>query len=338
MQNDIPAANTEAAFEAWAKQIATETGFSLGEKLYSGTFYSKEFIRNIIYAGTWQGKPAVLKAYDDPRLSDEPQALEAFHRTGATGVLRAPDLFASHVESPKRGWLIMERLEGGSFFRSPLSMPEKKVFVELFLAYRRQFSQTPTRPLTLTEQLPASEYHRTRIAQWFRLAADKEEDRRMRGEPLLLDAGKFLPQYRSALRTIDREFADRKMEWCHGHFKPKELYRLPDGGYVLTDFAHSKMYPVGYELAFMVWADCLMMTDWQMPYESWKMGIDEWLEAFRSRRDDFGFDRIDDLLRASLLERCVGTVLADITASDRPRDELDGRLKLLLRFMDELLA
>ena len=320
------------------KQISVETGFVLGEKLYSGTFYSKDFIRNIIYAGTWQGKPAVLKAYDDPRLSDEPQSLEAFNRAGATGGLRAPELFASRVESPKRGWLIMERLEGGSFFHSPLSLLEKETFVGLFLAYRRQFPQEPTRPLTLTEQLPASEYHRTRITRWLGLAVEKEEGRRMRGYLLLLNAGEFLPRYLAAFAVLDREFARRRMIWCHGHFKPQEIYRLPHGSHVLTDFAHSKMYPEGYELAFIIWADCLMKSDWRMSYERWKVGIDEWLEVFRARRDDFGFERLDDLLRASLLERCLGTILADITASDRPRDELDGRLYLLLRLTDELLA
>jgi hypothetical protein len=331
-------ANTAVAFDEWARQIASETGFVLGEKIYQGTYYSADFVRNAIWRGDWKGKPAVLKAYDDPRMSDEPRALAAFHASGASSVLRAPALYASRMESPKRGWLIMERLpEGGSFFPAPLAATDISVFVDLYIQYRAQFPSVPTRPLTLLERLPAHEYHRQRIASWFRLATDREEQRRMNGEPLLLEPAEFLMRHDLVLAALDAEFKCRDMNWCHGHFKSNEVYRDPAGGYILTDFAHSKMYPQGYELAFMVWADWLMAADWRMPYEQWKQGVDTWLAAFRARQDTFGLKRLNDLLRASMLERCLGTVLADLTASDRPREELEARLQLLLKLMDDLL-
>jgi hypothetical protein len=338
MPSAIPAASGLAAFEAWAKRIAAETGFVLGQKIYHGIYYSQDHVRNAIYEGMWQDKAAVLKMYDDPRLSDEPQALEEFNRSVQTGELRALRIYASHMESPKRGWLIIEHLpEGGSFFRSPLSIQEKETFTELYMQYRRQFPCLPTRPLMLGERLPANEYHRQRIARWFQLANDREEMRRMDSEVPLLSPDVFLPKYLKALKAIGQEFTDRKMVWCHGHFKPHEIYRLAEGGYILTDFAHSKMYPEGYELAFIIWSDCLMMTDWRMGYEKWKKGIDEWLNAFRARIDGLALTRFEELMRTSLLERCLGTILADLTASDRPRDELEGRLDLLLRLTDELL-
>jgi hypothetical protein len=98
------------------------------------------------------------------------------------------------------------------------------------------------------------------------------------------------------------------------------------------------MYPEGYELAFIIWADRLMMTDWRMPYVEWKQGIDEWVKVFRANAGELRLGRFEDLMRASLLERCLGTVLADIVAADRPRDEQEGRLAHLIRLMDDLEA
>jgi len=333
----VPSSNTSDAFERWAKDIAASTDLMLEEKIYQGTYYTADFVRDVIYSGTWEGKPAVLKMYDDPRLSDEPFALDAFNRKNTSSALRAPALYTYLVETAKRGWYIMERLpQEGSFFKSPLSTEEKLIFTNLYLEYRRNVSKTPTRPLTLAEALPASEYHRLRIAQWFRLANEKEEERKAKGQQPLLHHEEFLPRYLRVIAAIEAEFSGRNMVWCHGHFKPQELYRTKETCY-LTDFAHMKMYPEGYELAFIVWADRLM-TDWQMPYAQWKEGIDEWTALFSSQRDAFGFERFDDLWRASLLERSIGTVLADVTASDRPRDEQEGRIAHLYRFIDELLG
>lgn len=330
--------NTEQAFDIWAKAVAKQTGLQLQEKIYQGIYYHPDFVRNAIYSGVFQEKPAVLKLYDDPRLSDEPLSLKAFHEHNQSNVLKAPVLYEYEVESRKRGWLIMEHLpEGGAFYGSPLSQEQMEEVADLYLEYRKNFPVRPTRDLVLAERLPAHEYHRQRIAQWFRLANDKEVERVASGEKPLLDAEMFIPLYLKALNRIDQEFQSRTMVWCHGHFKPHELYKVSDQKIYLTDFAHSKLYPEGYELAFIVWADRLMMTDWKQPYEDWKSGIDEWKLVFEKRSTDLHIERFDDLWRTSLIERALGTILADIVAAERSRDEQEGRLVLLTKLLRELL-
>jgi hypothetical protein len=337
MSMNVLVTNTEAAFDAWAKRLVAETGFVLDQKIYQGTFYEKDFIRNTIWSGTWKGEPAVLKAYDDPRMSDEPRALEAFNKNIASVRIRAPKLYASHMETPKRGWLIMEKLSGGAFLSSPLSLGEKEAFVSLYIEYRENFSKDSTRPTTLLEELPPSEFHRHRMANWLRMAVEKEADRESRGEEPLLEQDRFLDQYKAVRHEIDREFSDRRMEWCHGHFKPSELYRMPNGSFILTDFAHCKMFPQGYELAFMVWADCFM-KNWHLPYEEWRRGIIDWRDVIHAREKSLRIWRLHELLRVSLLERCMGTLLADITASDRPREELERGRNLVQRLVNDLLV
>lgn len=62
----------------------------------------------------------------------------------------------------------MERLpKNGYFLQSPLKPEEKEEFISLYLDYRLNFPQKPSRPLTLSEELPAHEFHTFRIKDWF---------------------------------------------------------------------------------------------------------------------------------------------------------------------------
>ena len=137
---------------------------------------------------------------------------------------------------------------------------------------------------------------------------------------------------------IRKELGRREMVWCHGHFKPHELFKNKEaGGYYLTDFAHTHMYPEGYELGFIVWADWIMSADWKLPYEEWKKGIDEWKKVLSKIADKLGIKDYDSLFQASLAERTLGAMLADVCASDRPREEKEKRISLLYRLLDDIL-
>lgn len=329
----------EQTLHQWAQHLAQQTGFKLGQCIYQGEYYTKDKVRDVIYDGAYHGKPAVLKVYDDPRLTDEPAALAAFHQYNTSTILTAPQLYASEMVSPQKGWLIMEKLpDGGQFFASPLKPQEREQFVQLFVEYRRNFPATPTRPLTLAENLPAHEFHLFRISRWFELATTKEQARAVAGEQQLFNASEFIPQYLRGLALIRREFSQRSMVWCHGHFKPKELYQAADDNrFYLTDFAHTKLYPEGYELAFIVWSDWLMGGDWRMDYGQWKQGVNSWLELFSPVASQLNISEVDRLMTASLTERVIGSLLADICATDRPRNESLARTALLSRLLNELV-
>jgi len=219
---------------------------------------------------------------------------------------------------------------------SPLALGERADFLRLYLEYRQNLKK-PTRALTLVENLPADEFHIFRISRWLQLANDKEEERLAKGEKPVLVPSKFIPYYKKACRVIRHEFAKRRMVWCHGHFKPHEIYALPNQNkFYLTDFAHSKMYPEGYELAFIVWADWIMHADWRLPYKEWRKGIFGWLKEIEPIGKKLGFKNFKSLIRASLVERCLGAILADICATDRPKQEKEKRIKLIYELLDEL--
>ncbi len=322
----------------WARDIADQQGFRLGKLLYEGLYYHKNYVRNGVWGGIYQGKPAVLKVYDDPRVSDEPVALTAFHKHNRSNMLTAPKLYASETISPRKGWLIMEKLPDEAVqFSSPLSDEQRQEFLRVYVEYRHSFISQPTRELTLAEQLPAHEYVLFRLSRWFALANNREEERAMSGEIRLLDHSLFIPLYDKAVAVLRKELQTRRLQWCHGHFKPKEVYKVGDNRYYLIDFAHSRMYQEGYELGFIVWSDWLMGGDWRLDYPKWKKGIDRWLADFKPVAEQFNIERPDDLLRIALLERTLGSILADVTATDRPREEAEKRNQLLIQLMQDLL-
>ena len=192
--------------------------------------------------------------------------------------------------------------------------------------------------MLLIERLPADQFHIFRINRWLELAAGKEAEAVLSGKKPLLSARQFIPMFDKALSVIRQEFSQRRMIWCHGHFKPHELYKVENKNlYYLIDFAHSKMYPEGYEFAFIIWADWLMSADWHLPYGKWKQGVYEWVDVFRKTASKLRIKKFESLIRASLIERLIGSILADVCASDQPEKEKEKRLKLLQTLLVELL-
>lgn len=329
----------ETHLDIWAEKIVKQTGFVLVKEIYRGCYYSSDKIRNLIFSGSYKDRPAVLKIYNDPRPTDEPITLSNFNRSNRSKILRAPEVYSYKVVSPKKGWLIMERLPKESYsFERPLDPRDRKEFLKLYLEYRKNFSKRPTRKLMLPENLPAHEFHVLRIAYWFKLANDKEMELTIAGKKSILKPKEFISRYEKGLELIRREFKSRKMIWCHGHFNPAEVFKMPDKSiYYLTDFAHTKMYPEGYEFGFIIWSDWLMHGESRMSYSRWKKEIDNWLSEFKPIAKKLKVKRFNSLMRASLVERSLGTILADICASDGPREEKIRRINLIYRLLDDLL-
>ncbi len=144
----------ETEFQAWAEQLARQHRFTLGRELYKNTYYATGSFRNLIVEADWRGQPAVLKLYDDQRVTDEPEALRRFHQTHRQHELTAPQYFAGQSVSATRGWLVMERLPAEAKpFRSPLSAGDRDEFLTIYKDYRSSWPTAPDRPLRFGERL-----------------------------------------------------------------------------------------------------------------------------------------------------------------------------------------
>ncbi|MCK5122551.1 MAG: hypothetical protein KAQ87_00115 [Candidatus Pacebacteria bacterium] len=324
-------------YKILVNKICKKTGFVLDKIIYKGNYYKKAEIRNTIFSGTYKNNPAILKIYNDKRLTDEPLSLNYFNKKNKSKILSAPKIYNYEITSCRAGWFIMEKLpEDGKFFKQPLSQKERKEFLNIYLEYKKHFPKKPHRNLDLAEKLNSAEFHLFRIHRWFELAVIRDEEEYLKYQRRILEPAEFIPIYRKAIKIIKKEFKNRKMVWCHGHFKPHEICKISNNEYYLIDFAHTKMYPEGYELGFIIWADWLMGADWKLDYREWKKGIQEWIAEMKIVNEKLKIERFDSLIRASLVERSLGTILADITAADRPFEEKERRIKLLYKLIDDL--
>lgn len=322
--------------ELTAEAIMRETGFVMEKEIYRGTFYTAEHLRDIIYAGTYQGKSSVFKIYDDPRLTDEPCSLASFNAFNKSKILTAPQVYASHMVTPHAGWMIVEQLpEGGAFFSSPMSTSERAEFLHVYVDYRKNFPTTPTRELELAERVSTAEFAMLRMGKVFISAHEKEAIRAAQGESRILDE-QFLRRYEKGAALLRDELRGRRMVWCHGHFKGHEVYKVSPQKYYLIDFAHTHLYPEGFEFGFMAWADQLMTLHEGSRYDDLKAGVYQWMEEFTPIAQQLGWERIEDLLRVSMIERILATILADIMLSDEVEVLKRKKIELLSQLCDEL--
>ena len=49
-----------AQFKEWARSIASRNHFKINKLLYAGHYYDRTAIRNVIYAGAFKSRPAII--------------------------------------------------------------------------------------------------------------------------------------------------------------------------------------------------------------------------------------------------------------------------------------
>jgi hypothetical protein len=326
--------NLEPIIEAAEKRC----GLTALVEIYRGTYYAADQIRNMVFRCQYQDKTAILKVYDDPRETFEPQALADFHLHNTSKIIRAPQLYDSKTIDSRRGWLLMEEIpKGAKTYDYLMSPADREEFLRIFQEYRQNFPIMPTRELMLVENLNSADFHVFRINRWLELANRGDYDQFLATGQHITDPVKLADLVEKTIDAIQLEFTNRQMIWCHGHFKHHEVYKVDEKNYFLIDFAHSKMYPEGYELAFIIWADYLMAPDnWKWDSKKWQSGAQEWLNLAIQTAKAMGTQSPEKLLRAALLERTIGTILADVMGSDKPLEEKIGRLQHLFTLAESL--
>ena len=328
---------TKEALLQWAKEVAEERKITLGEILYSPAPNHGEDFRNVIFDATWNNQPAVLKMYDDHRLIHESESLVSFHKRNTCATLTAPKLFDSGIIDHRRGWVLMERMPNDSQrFSVPMSDNDREKFLDIFVDYRTHFPTTPDRPLNAIEQLSSAEFQKLRLHRWYERAALADVERKRKGQPETLPVSELLPLYYSAMNIVSTGFANRPMIWCHGHFKPQEVFIINGRPYI-TDFGHMSMFPEGYELGFIIWADYLTTPSRTVLAAEWIAGLESWIEAMITMAKKLHYQEPEQLVRASVVERLLGTILADVCAREFPLGEIKNRLVMLMPALEKLV-
>ena len=124
----------QTKLDIWSKEIFRKTGFVPEKEIKRGVYYSKDNVRDLIFEGKYKGKSAILKIYDDPRITDEPLAQIRFNKQNKSKILRAAEVYGYEMKSPNKGWLIMEKLPLQNPFKRPLKSKQREE-LQVFLAH-----------------------------------------------------------------------------------------------------------------------------------------------------------------------------------------------------------
>lgn len=325
----------QASLDEWAHDVIARHDLELIEEIRRTTYDFSDQLRNIVFEVRYEGRPAVLKIYDDELINVEADSLQQFHATNRSSFLTAPELYLHEIVSLTSGWLVIEKLpDGGRFLESPLAPRTRERFIEAFLEYRANFPREPNRPLALAEAQDAFQFHNFRLVSSLQKASIRERERTFAEQDAVLERSEFMPRMSAVLHALRSVFDGEPLHWGHGHFKPADVYEYPGGArWALTDFGHTKMLPDGYEEAFAVWWD-RMIIGVETDFDRWRDEIDAWVHGFVGRRPHLDHT----MMSASLLERAVASILESVVMEqDMDDEERKWRLEHHYRLIDELL-
>jgi hypothetical protein len=207
-------------------------------------------------------------------------------------------------------YFIYEFVSGGRMFprsmpqgrdakEDPLTTPaEKRYAVDFYDEYRRAWAGLEKIPACPAES--SAEFTKARINRWEAAAAKTGFLNQA-----TLDRCKHVVQ-----EILLPAMAGLPMQFQHGHFNNESVI-VQGAPICLVDFDHCRYYPHGYDLAGMVWNLC-----W---HNCWQMGISAriWMKEMEEWETAIG-QQIPDALpsfRINMLERAVGSILADVGAN-----------------------
>jgi len=351
--------------ERWARKVMArrDVRFKMTRVVDRGYFYTKDKPRSITILGERDGKPAVFRAYDDPRPCEEANAQLLFNyllRPNGSGIVTPTLLWYSHM-SLHKGALVQDRmpLECTALrdrkYRTPLSDDERQLFLSRYVRYRSALALKDWRPMSKFERsvLPKhlrgreqepEAFYRTRFRRW-RLRAEASQltvraDTRPWADPRRVRAA-----LSAGVDAVLAVFQGEENEWGHHHVTAAQLFsdwRRPaeDAPLYLINFRHVSRRPRGYDATFAtVWADVLMTQGALASLPDLKRRIGSWVEdidrAFGESEADNPLPR--GLVDAAILERTLGVFMMDVTASDEPVASKRQKVAVLLPFIEELI-
>lgn len=306
--------------------------------LYQGVYYEQNKVRSAIFECDYRGKSVVLKVVDDIRVMPEISAHQQFLEKNTSKKIKAPEVFDAEQVSPSIAWTLMEKIPDGEVFDRETIKAKKQEFLDVFLEYKQHFPTEPSRTLTISEHLPANDYHIMRLSRWADLANTKEYTEYSSTGQRLVEPVHCCELFHRSMELLHKHFADRPMVWSKGNFWPKHLVKTGPEEYYIFDFSLTKMYPEGYELGGIVWSQYLMAGHYDGAFEDWYKGIQEWMTEVEKLAETLKYKHPKDLIRMSMLERTWGTILADVLASDKHEQIKRQMLGHLIKLVEKLIG
>ncbi len=285
------------------KQIIARTNFQIEKEIFCGKIYNQNKIGSLIYKGTWQSKPAVLKIQILQPDIDEIDIINKFNHQNKSTRIRLPKLYRGSKwnRNDNYGYLILEYINAAPIYQSPFANPKQiQDFSDFYQEYKTKCLNQPLFKKELNEE-SSLVFTAQRISHWIKIAQDKNylsKTKIKNTEKFLSLAGQYLPLI--------------KMEFMHGHLTNKDIFKISDDEYVLMSNLFWSYRPEFYDTTFHLWNGINDLRDLKTTSNQVIKYIQNWLRAYKKLpiiKQDSDFERKFNLMMA---ERCLGSLLIDI--------------------------
>lgn len=222
-------------------EVEQRTGFVAGKLLGRSSFWGSEKIGAFHYAGTFQGKDAVLKVQGIKPTTSEIVMLQSFAQSNTSRIIRPPHLYAALPWDEEKRYeaLVMEDVKGEKVVSCPAVESEVGRFFELYQDYSAHCVQKPwvVRP---DMSIAAGIAHN--FQKWTTAAEEVHKNNPHRQ----LEDVELAKQ---AQAVLVREYENVPLEFQHGHFSADDLYQVGEEIVLLSNLYWSWRPPL-YDAVF----------------------------------------------------------------------------------------
>lgn len=286
--------------------VTQKTGFQVEKEIARGTIYSRTKVGSILYSGTYQGSPAVLKLQSLQPETDEATLIEQFAAQNTSQLVRGPKIFVHEPWQAARcyGFMIMEHLTAPRIFKMPFASEEEMhMFARFYQEYRTQAVTQPWMQVLTNDTLAFSVH---RVDNWRKISESVGRLSLQDYAPYLM---RFYPLAVWHMPSIPMVFS-------HGHLTANDIYVEENGTFVLLSNIYWSHRPQWYDLAFNVWACWQAIRDPAYTFAQLVEYTEQWLDTYKAMPVVQTDDDFDRKITIMLLERTMGAILTDLGAND----------------------
>ena len=267
-------------------------------------------------------KEYLLKIYCDPRPANkEFENTEYIPQILPDQIKMAKVILGSSNNSTTqaRGWYIMEKLD----LQNHIDWENYLKIYQIYFLKLNQINNSSSFEVPhLIKHHNADTWITQRINKWYNLPNQNSKFSDTEKKQINLELENSLLTY---LPRLEKHFFEKQLYLTHGHFVPKEIYPNlnPDqDSFYLTDFGHLSYQYLGYDLSLAIWSESIMSN--LQPHRIDKV-IPHTLELINQVQSLNIFENTN-YIQFCILERCLGTLYADIWAS-HPHESTYLKLK-----------
>jgi len=252
------------------ESLAAKLGFIPEREIFCGKIYDADKVGSLIYAGTWQGKRAVLKL----QILELPVAEQNILRSVADVLkgtdLRVPEVYAAEAWDREKGYgyVVFEEVQGQKIYRPPFATAEEQGdFCQLYETLHG------AKPTPLVPQAPLETNGATftlrRMLHWMQIG----EGYAPLTSEVVEQMGRFTAQAAPLLHGTP-------MRYMHGHLSMDDILRREEGGWVVMSNLFWSYRPMYYDATFHLWAGIKASRDLSLTLETVVAYLEDWCAAY----------------------------------------------------------